>query len=106
MRTGIFYEYNIYMDIICMFKRIADICNNCIDIKRCNQIKYLGVVVDEKISWTNLINYFKELYQRTSILRQFCLLRYLCPLSALKTVYYGLVNPQLQYGMTLWGSTY
>jgi len=77
---------------------------NCEIIKQCEYTKYLGLQLDENLSWKKHINNLK--YSLRSLLRIFFNLKYICPTSTLKQVYYSLVNSRLEYGISVYGSTY
>lgn len=98
-RSDVYYKCK-----VCVSREIETVCPNCNLLERCGQIKYLGLIVDENINWKMHINKLKK--ETLYLIRKFYLLRYLCPLSVLKTIYYALVNSKLQYGVTLWGGTY
>ena len=67
-----------------------------------NAIRYLGVILDHKLTWkdhTRLV--VKKLYMARRILSK---LRRHAPQSVLKCFYYSLVYPYLYYGVTSWGN--
>lgn len=97
--SSLYYKCN---DCVC--KDIVNTCHDCTIIDRCDHIKYLGVVIDDKINWKMQISKLNR--ETLYLVRKFYFLRYVCPLSVLKTIYYALVNSKLQYGITLWGGTY
>lgn len=66
-------------------------------------IKYLGLYIDETLSWEKHISYLrKKLSAPVGILKQ---LSYLVPLYLLRTVYFSLVHSHLQYLAILWFPT-
>ena len=68
-----------------------------------NAIRYLGVILDHRLTWkdhTRLV--VEKLYMARGILRK---LKRHAPQSVLKCVYYSLVYPYLHYGVTSWGNT-
>jgi hypothetical protein len=77
---------------------------SCEIIGRRNQTKYLGLTVDENLSWKSHISDVKK-YLRQS-LKSFYFLRRICPSSSLRQIYFSLVHSKLEYGLTLWGGTY
>lgn len=79
-------------------------CCSCGIVAKYSCVKYLGLTVDENLSWREHINSIKRSLRFT--LKQFFHLRSVCPPSLLRQVYYALVNSKLEYGITLWGSTY
>lgn len=78
--------------------------SKCFTIENVTVYKYLGLNIDSKMSWG----------VHTSILRKYLLsatyimyhLRQFCSRKLLETVYYGLVQSKLQYGLACWGGTY
>ena len=68
-----------------------------------NAIRYLGVILDHKLTWKEHMRLVVEkLYMARGILSK---LRRHAPQSVLKCVYYSLVYPYLYYGVTSWGNT-
>ena len=76
---------------------------NGINIKRTNSIRYLGVIIDEKLCWD------KHIFSICSKLSQVCgiifKLRHYVPLNTLRIIYYALFYPKLQYSLINWGRT-
>lgn len=70
-------------------------------IEQVNFIKFLGVVIDQKMTWEQHIDYISsKLSTMCFIVRQ---LRATVSLSILKLAYYGLVQSILSYGLIFWG---
>ena len=77
--------------------------NNCV-IKREHSIKFLGVLIDENISWKPHINNIENkisnslvmLYKATFMPNQNCL----------KSVYFSFIHCHLSYANIVWGSSY
>ena len=68
-----------------------------------NTIKYLGVLIDSKLSWTTHIHHIaKKLSMARGILLK---IKHFAPKSVLRNVYFGLAYPYLQYEVTCWGNT-
>lgn len=66
--------------------------------------KFLGVIVDNKLSWQPHVKYISNKISKSlSILRY---LRYSFPKSILKTLYLSLVLPYLMYCNIIWGSAF
>ena len=72
-------------------------------MERCYSYKYLGVHLDEKLSWKNHVNYLCEKLSKMCGL--FAKLRHTCDINLLKPVYYALalVESHLQYCNLIWG---
>ena len=70
-------------------------------LERVKEVRYLGVYIDEKLSWKSHINKLKsKLISASYILSK---LRYCVDIPTLKMVYFSLVYPKLNYCVTAWG---
>ena len=69
-----------------------------------DHIKYLGVLIDETISWKHHISFICSKISRNSGI--FLKLRHFISLQHLKQLYYNLVYPYLSYAIIFWGSAY
>ena len=65
-------------------------------------IRYLGVILDHKLTWKDQTQLVEKHYIARGIMSK---LRRHAPQSVLKFVYYSLVYPYLYYGVTSWGNT-
>lgn len=75
---------------------------NCQYIDRCSQIKYLGIILDEKLNWKPHID---SLVSKTrKLLHIFKKLRNATKGNLLKIVYFSLCQSILTYGIVVWGS--
>ena len=73
-------------------------------IMRASHVKFLGVLLDETLSWrSHLIELSRKLARPVSI---FYKLRHYVPLDTLISIYYALFYPFLTYGIVVWGATY
>ncbi len=70
---------------------------------RCSSYKYLGIHLDEKLSWKNHISYLCE--KLSKMCGIFAKLRHCCGIDLLKTVYHALVESHLLYCNLIWGNT-
>ena len=69
-----------------------------------SESKFLGVIVDNKLSWQPHIKYISNKISKSlSILRY---LRYSFPMYILKTLYLSLVLPYIMYCNIIWGSAF
>ena len=65
-------------------------------------IKYLGVMIDNKLSWDKHIQYVEQkLCTARGILNK---IKYYAPQTVLRSGYFGLVYPYLKYCVTSWGN--
>ena len=66
------------------------------------KIKYLGLIVDNKLSWKAHINELsKKLSRAVGLIYK---MRHLCPRTVLRSLYYSLFHSHLSYGLVLWGN--
>ena len=73
-------------------------------IKQMSSFKFLGITIDDKICWSSHLNYINlKLSRSVYILNS---VKRMLPMPHLKTLYYTLIQPYLNYGITLWGATY
>ena len=70
-------------------------------IEKTDHIKYLGVFLDEKLSWKHHIAYVCSRIARNTGL--FTKLRHYMSLAQLKQLYYSLVHPYISYAILAWG---
>ena len=69
-----------------------------------SSITFLGVCVDNKLSWKcHINNICKTISRNIGVMNK---LKYCLPTSALKTLYSSLILPYLNYGVLAWGNTY
>ena len=66
-------------------------------VEEVNQVKYLGVLIDNQLKWQQQFDHLgKNLACASYALLK---LRAFSPISIFKTVYYALVHPHLSYGL-------
>jgi len=98
------YKKTTFMIIKCDPKPVTsfsiNIGNN--QIAQTNCTKYLGVILDDKLSWYQLITNLEDKLTRS--LGIFYMTRHYLTPSALKSVYFCLVYSHLQYAIGAWGS--
>ena len=73
-------------------------------LERKDHIKYLGVLIDEKLSWKYHIAYICSRLARN--IGIFYKLRHYMTLARLKQLYYSLIYPYISYAILACGSTY
>ena len=89
-------------------KRIPRVSNSITigneEIKQVECTKFLGVYIDEKLSWnTHVKNVKNKLSKGAGIMYK---AKSLVNDSTLMTIYYSFVYPYLYYGIIAWGNTY
>lgn len=81
------------------------VCDDkCFKIEVVSNFKYLGVIVDQNLSWSSHISALK--HYLLSTVRFFYRLRKLCSSKMLEIMYHGLIHSKLQYGLSCWGCAY
>ena len=89
-------------------KGYKDTLVNCYDLKLCNKVmkqvketKFLGVIIDEKLTWVPHIEYLtNKLKSCTGMINR---IRECIPPSMYKSIYHTLFESHLAYGVTVWG---
>ena len=73
-------------------------------ITRVDSTKFLGAIVDQKLTWQQHITYISlKISKSLNILRR---LKYKLPKKCLISLYYSLIYPHLNYCIIVWGSAY
>ena len=70
---------------------------NNVDIKRVEYVKYLGVLLDNKLNWKAHVSNLCSKLSR--VCGFFYKLRHYVPLNTLRIVYFSLVQSHLQYSL-------
>ena len=76
---------------------------NIHNIEQKTYIKYLGIYLDEILSWEAQIKHVNKLSKNIRIINK---LGYYLDINMLKQLYYTLIYPYLSYGVMSWGNTY
>ena len=67
-----------------------------------SKIKYLGLILDNKLNWKgHIVELSKKLSRAVGLLYK---VRHLCPTPVLRSLYYSLFHSHLSYGLVLWGN--
>lgn len=80
---------------------LPPLCINGSPIRRVNSVKFLGVIIDDKLSWKDHINHIKGKVSK-SIGMLSCARRNLDCIT-LKRLYFAFVHPYLNYCLDVWG---
>ena len=93
---------------IAQYKLISHICSNyhasscmCSRLERTNKIKYLGIVIDSKLSFHDHINLLAA--RTRKLIYIFKNLRHIASKELIKSVYLALAQSQLSYCILAWG---
>jgi hypothetical protein len=74
-----------------------------INISSVNTITFLGLMIDDKLSWhTHIDQMIPKLNKATYVIR---VLKSFLSMESLKTVYFSLVHSVISYGIIFWGSS-
>ena len=73
------------------------------NIKRESCVKFLGILLDENLSWKFHINELSKTLSRTVGI--FYKIRHFCPSDILRILYYSLFYSFLSYDISVWGFT-
>ncbi|NRB82010.1 MAG: reverse transcriptase family protein, partial [Saccharospirillaceae bacterium] len=66
------------------------------------QIKFLGITINERLDWSShILNVSRKVFSINGILYN---LRSTVPSKMLNDVYFALINSQMSYGISVWGS--
>ena len=73
-------------------------------IKRVNEVVFLGVVLDENLSWKpHILHISRKISKSIRIIYKS---NFFLPKSCLRILYFSLIYPYLHYCILVWGSTY
>ena len=83
------------------FKIFNHHINSYTPLERKSYVKYLGVLIDENLSWKHhILHIASKISTSIGIIAR---LRHFVPLSTLQHIYRSLIQPYLLYGITSWG---
>ena len=72
-----------------------------VSLERKTYVKYLGVLLDDNLSWKAHIDYIStQISKGIGIIAR---LRHLVPFSTLLNIYRSLIEPYISYGFVAWG---
>ena len=82
--------------------KVIDYSTNISSGLECKEyVKYLGVLIDNHLSWKYHIDYIAV--KISKIVGVICGLRHFVPFCTLRSIYQSLILPYLTYGLTAWG---
>lgn len=90
----------VYHNVLCNTNVVCD----CQKIEKVNSFKYLGICLDENLTWKTHITTLNSNLRRS--IRTFYYLRNFCDTKLLKSLYYALIDSRLQYGIHCWGGAF
>ena len=85
-------------------KENVKITINNINIDQVKRTNFLGVIIDECLTWNDHITKVAKTISRASGI--IAKIRHFVNRNALKLIYYALVYPYFTYGNLIWGNTY
>ena len=74
-----------------------------IDIERVHEIKFLGVIIDEKITWKHVKYISTKISRSISVIAK---VKYMLNSASLHILYCSMILPYLNYCTFVWGNTY
>ena len=77
-------------------------CSCNLKIKKVNEIKYLGIIIDSHLKWHKHVEYISNKIRK--LIYKFYQLRQFMSLKSLKDIYTALVESILSYCVTAWGA--
>ena len=81
----------------------SDVIFDNTSLERVSNIKFLGITVDDKLSWkSHIVNISNTISRNIGVINK---LKYFIPSSSLLTLYSSLILPYLNYGILAWGNT-
>ena len=87
----------------CKSKTNLQILIDDVSVKRVNEIKFLGVMIDHKICWKSHIKYIQsEISRSIAVLSK---AKHFLNYAALHILYCSLILPYLNYCVEVWGNT-
>ena len=101
-------NYNKTTYFLVYSKRIKNNTNNFSltvgghDIPFSNYTKYLGIIIDEELSWSKHCNYIANKHSKAAGI--LCRIRHNIKKKTLINLYYSFVYPYLKYGITACGN--
>lgn len=78
--------------------------SKCFTVENVPVFKYLGLNIDSKLNWSVHTSLLKKYLLTTTYIMYH--LGQFCSRKLLETIYYGVVQSKLQYGLVCWGGTY
>ena len=76
--------------------------NEKVTLEQKNYIKYLGVLIDQNLSWRNHVN--SVIIKISKTIGMIAKLRYFVPPTVLINIYNSLILPYIAYGLIAWGN--
>ena len=97
----IFHPYQKCINFNIRIKAYDSRTKTFFDLERKDHVKYLGVIIDQHLSWKHHINYIAlKISRNIGIISR---LRHFVPLKTLLSIYNSLISPYISYGLIAWG---
>ena len=72
-------------------------------IKRVNSVKYLGIIIDDKLNWSAQVNQVCEALMKLT--SSFKIIKHYVPEKCKRQLYYAYVHSKIKYGLEVYGHT-
>ena len=93
-------NYIVFNNSSCTRDKTFNIVVNGQTLQRVNNTKFLGVIVDSKLSWVDHISYISsQVAKGVNIIGR---LKYIVPKNVLRMIYLSLIYPHLTYCSSIW----
>ena len=97
----IFHPYQKRINFNIRIKAYDSRTKTLFDLKHKDNVKYLGVIIDQHLSWKHHINYIAlKISRNIGIISR---LRHFVPFKTLLSIYNSLIFPYISYGLIAWG---
>lgn len=97
----IFHPHQKNLDYVPQLKVFDHVSGGMLPLEMKSEAKYLGLLIDSNLTWKSHIDYVSLKLSR--IVGIIARLRHFVPKHTLERIYYALVHPYLNYGISVWG---
>lgn len=101
INKSVFITFGNYSDSV---PRIIDIKINNVSLERVTYTKYLGIIFDTNMRWSEHIEYL--INKNKYLIFIFSKISKFMDINTLKMIYYALFNSNINYGIIAWGGAY
>lgn len=104
LRTEFKFTNDILYKCALCLSRPTYCSTKCATVGQADNIKYLGIVLDQELNWKEHVHKLKQ--KLNNVLRYFYYLKNMCNENVLRTLYFSLFHSRIDYGLFCWGGTY